>query len=325
MINNPWIIAGIVIAAFLAAGVLVMLFLVPILVFYNTSYRNPKKPRARECTNKKDEQQMRMFNEGVQWSGRFRDKIEELSIISGDGLKLYGEYVNFGYDKCAVILPGQTESLLYSYYFADVYYKNGYNILTVDVRAHGLSDGKYRTGGIKESDDCVLWVKLINEKYGINDFTIHGICVGGATAIYAYVKLKNDGLSANGGLIKRIVTDGVFQSYYEIFEKHFIMYKKPAFPALHLCFFLIYALTGARPFKETPLKYMKDIDIPILFIWSEKDIFSIKPKGEELFAACASKYKELCFFPEGRHSHVRSSQEAEYDRVIANFLHKYVN
>jgi len=314
--NNPWIIA---VAAFLAAGCLVMLFLPPGVIFYHTSYRSPKKTRTRECTNKKDEQQMRMFNEGIEWARQFKDKTEELSIISGDGLTLYGEYINFGYDKCAVILQGRTESLLYSYYFADVYYRNGCNILTVDVRAHGLSDGKYQTGGIKESDDCVLWIKLINEKYGINDFTIHGICIGGATAVYTYVKLKN----AGSGLVKRIVTDGVYQSYYEMYKMNFKMYKKPSFPALHLCFFLIYAFTGVRPFKETPLKYMKDIDIPILFIWSKQDIFCTKPKGEELFNACASKYKELRFFPKGRHSHVRSTQEAEYDEAIAQFLQKH--
>ena len=317
-INNPWIIAGIAVAIFLAANCLIMLFLVPIVVFYNTTYRNPKKIRVRECTNKKDEQQMRMFNEGVQWASRFKDKTEELSIVSDDGLKLYGEYINFGYDKCVVILPGRTESLLYSYYFADVYAKNGYNVLAVDIRAHGLSDGKFQTGGIKESDDCVLWIKLINEKYGVNDFTIHGICIGGAGAIYTYVKLK----SAGSDLVKRIVTDGVFQSYYEMYKMNFRMYKKPSFPSLQLCFFLIYAFTGTRPFKETPLKCMKDIDIPILFIWSEKDIFCLKPKCKELFEACVSERKELYFAPEGRHSHVRSTQEKEYDEAIAKFLQK---
>jgi len=209
--------------------------------------------------------------------------------------------------------------LLYSYYFADVYYRNGYNILTVDFRAHGLSDGKYQTGGIKESDDCVLWIKLINEKYGINDFTIHGICIGGATAVYTYVKLK----SAGSGLVKRIVTDGVYQSYYELYKMYFKVYKWPSFPLLQLCFFLIYAFTGGRISKETPLKCMKDMDIPILFIWSKQDNFCTKTNGEEMFNACASKYKELRFFMKGRHSHVRSSQKAEYDEVIAKFLQKY--
>lgn len=317
-INNPWIIAAIIVAAFFAAGGIVMFFITPIVIFRHTMYRNPKKKRTRECTNTKDEQQMRMFKEGIAWAEQFKDKTEKLHIVN-DGLNLYGEYINFGFNKCAVVLQGRTESLLYSYYFADVYKKNGYNILAVDVRAHGLSDGKYQTAGIKESDDLVLWIKLIHEKYSITDFTLHGICVGGATAVYTYVKLKNEGSS----LVKMIVTDGMFQSYFEMFKRNFAMRKKRPFPMLYLVFFLAFIFGKARLFKETPIKYMKDIDIPILFIWSAKDIFSLKPKCEELFEACASKHKEICFFPEGRHSHVRSTQEAEYDEVIAKFLKKH--
>ncbi|MCL2442614.1 MAG: alpha/beta hydrolase [Treponema sp.] len=318
-LDNPWIIAGIITAVFLAASGIIMFCLIFILVFYNTIYRNPRKKRTRECTNKKDEQQMRMFAEGITWSEQFKDKTDELHIIN-EGLNLYGEYINFGFDKCAVILQGRTESLLYSYYFADVYAKNGYNILVIDIRAHGLSDGKYRTAGIKESNDLVVWIKLISEKYNIHDFTLHGICVGGAAAVYTHVKLKNQG----SNLIKRIVTDGLFHTNFEIFKKHFEMFKKRPFPILYIVFFLARILAKVRFFEENPIKYIKDIDIPILFIWSAKDLFCVKPKCEDLFETCASKYKEIYFFPEGRHSHVRSSQAAEYDKVIEKFLQKHV-
>jgi len=317
-ISNPWVIAGICAAAFLVVSGIVFLIILTITIFYNTMYRSSRKKKTRECTDIKDEQQMRMFAEGVAWAEQFKDKTEQLHIVN-DGLNLYGEYINFGFDKCAVILPGRTESLLYSYYFADVYAKNGYNILVIDVRAHGLSDGKYRTAGIKECDDLILWIKLINERFHITDFTLHGICVGGATAVFAYVKLKNEG----SDFVKMIVTDGMFQSYFEIFKGFYKTIKKRTFPTVYLVFFLAFMLAKVRLFKETPLKYMKDIDIPILFIWSVKDMLSIKSKGEELFEACASKHKELCFFPEGRHSHVRSTQEAEYDEVIAKFLQKH--
>ena len=306
------------IIVFIIASNIIMNFVAAPVVFCNTMYRNPKKKRTRECTNKKDEQQQRMFIEGTVWAKQYKDITDELHIIS-DGLNLYGEYINFGYDKCAVILQGRTESLLYSYYFADVYVKNGYNILVVDVRAHGLSDGKYRTAGIKESDDVVLWIKLINEKYNISDFTIHGICVGGATAVYTYVKLKNEG----SDLVKRIITDGLFISNYEIFKRNFKIYRQPPFPALHLTFLLAFLLARVRLFTDSPKKYMTDIDIPILFVWSAKDIITVKPKSEELYSACASEHKKLYFFPEGRHSHVRSTQEAEYDDVIADFLHTH--
>jgi len=314
ILNNPWIITA---AALLIMGGIVVFFLIFIMIFYNTMYRSPKKKRTRECTDTKDEQQMRMFEEGILWAEQYKNITKELCIVN-EGLNLYGEYVNFGFDKCAVILQGRTESLLYSYYFAEVYAKNGYNILVIDLRAHGLSDGKYQTAGVKESDDLNLWIKLINEEYGIKDFVLHGVCVGGATAIYTYVKLKRE----NVDLVKIIVTDGLFESYYEIFKQNFRMRKKPVFPILHLVFFLAFVFAKVRLFEETPMKYMKNIDIPILFIWSVKDIFCIKSKGEELFEACGSKYKELFFFPEGRHSHVRSTQEAAYDEAIESFLKK---
>jgi len=166
-----------------------------------------------------------------------------------------------------------------------------------------------------------VWIKLINKEYNITDFTLHGICVGGATAVYTYVKLKN----AGSDLVKRIITDGLFISNYEMFKRNFKRFKQPAFPALHLTFFLEFLLAGVRLFRETPMKYMKDIDIPILFIWSAKDIFCIKSKSQELFDACASEHKEICFFPEGRHSHVRSTQEARYDETIAKFLQKNIS
>ena len=312
-IHNPWVIA----ATFLVSGGIIIYLLFVFTIFYHIMYRNPKK-RTRECTNKKDESQMRMFAEGTAWAEQYKDKTEQLHIVN-DGFNLFGEYIDFGFDKCAVILQGRSESLLYSYYFADVYVKNGYNILVIDLRAHGLSDGKYITAGINESDDVVLWIKLINEKFNITDFTLHGICIGGAAAVYTYVKLKNEG----SGLVKRIVTDGLFYSFYELVKRHSKRYKQPAFPVPHSIFFLTFMLTKARLFSETPIKYMKDIDIPILFIWSAKDILCIKQKGEELFEACASKHKELRFFPEGRHSHVRDTQEAEYDEVIAKFLQKH--
>ena len=321
-IDNPWAIAGIYTAAvFVAASLLVFLLLV-LLIFLNTTYRNPFKKRTRECTLKKDESQMRMFSEGVAWAEQFKDKREQLHIVS-DGLKLYGEYINFGFKKCVIILQGRGESLLYSYYFADVYAKNEHNVLVFDGRSQGLSDGNYQTGGIKESDDVILWIKLINERYNIVDFTIHGICIGGATAIYTYCKLKNE----DNGYINRIVTEALFKSYYELFKAHPKAYKVPLLPVIYaatcLAFFLIFVFTRVRPFKETPIKYMQDIDIPILFICSARDKFSIRSNSEELFKTCASDHKEIYFFPKGRHSLARFSQKSEYDELIIHFLQRH--
>ncbi|MCL2441518.1 MAG: alpha/beta hydrolase [Treponema sp.] len=314
--------AGIYAAIFLTIVSLFVFLLLVVLIFLNTTYRSPFKKRVRECTQKKNELQMSMFSEGVTWAEKFIEKREQLHI-KNEGLNLYGEYINFGFDKCAVILQGRSEALLYSYYFAGVYARNEHNILVVDVRSQGLSDGLYQTGGIKESDDLILWIKHINEKYNIVDFTVHGICIGAATAVYAYNKLKKEG----NVLLKRIVTDGLYKNYNEFFRAHAKVLKAPMLPviyaAINAAFFLIFILAKVRPFRENPIKYMKDIDIPVLFICSTMDKFSTKSNSEELFKTCVSEYKEIYFFPKGRHSYVRASQKTEYDNLIAEFLQKY--
>lgn len=284
-------------------------------IFIHTLYRNPKKARTRKCGEENCEDQKKIFDQGVAWATDYQDSTEDLHIVN-DGLNLYGQYINLGYDRCAVIVQGRTESLLYSYYYADVYVKSGYNILVIDTRAHGLSDGNYITAGVQEHKDLIRWIELIKTRYGIGSFVIHGICIGAATAVYTYCALKKE------NLIQKIVLDGIFTNYYEIFKNHIIERKKPVFCFVYLTFFLTYLCTGARLLKETPYKRMSEIDIPVLFMWSKKDIYCIEEKNREVFAACQSKDKEVRFFPDGGHSFVRFSHREEYDKTVLAFLKK---
>jgi hypothetical protein len=308
---NTTAIIIICIAFFLFSGV-IFSFCVAYQIFKNTLYRSSKTIRTRACSGDSIEEQKQVFEEGIKWAENYKDLIDELSI-KNDGLNLFGEYINLKHDKCAIIIQGRTESLLYSYYYADVYAKNGYNILTIDTRAHGLSDGKYLTAGIKEHKDLILWIDLIKERYSINDFVIHGVCIGAATAVYAYCATKDTA-------IKKIVSDGLFTSYYEIFKNHIIERKRPVWFFIYLTFFYSYLLDGVNILKKTPYKHMNELDLPILFIWSKKDIYCTMDKSKELFGACASKNKKLKFFPEGRHSFVRFCNKQGYDKVIDEFL-----
>ena len=66
----------------------------------------------------------RMFDLGMQWAADHIDRMHPVQI-ENDGLKLAGEYFDFGADRCAIIFPGRTESLYYSYYFAPPYVQAG--------------------------------------------------------------------------------------------------------------------------------------------------------------------------------------------------------
>ena len=310
-----WEITLIVVGSFILLNLIIMMVLPPHIIFYNTVYRSPRKPRVRECTNKKDEDQIKMFQEGIQWANSYNDKRISLEITN-EGLNLKGEYINFGSNKCAIILQGRTESLLYSYYFAKPYAEEGYNILVVDLRAHGLSGGKYQTGGVKEGKDLAAWIKYIEKRFNIESFVFHGICIGGATAIYATLNLDE----STQNKIQKIVCEGLFATYFEMFKLNFAVYKKKPFPMLYLTFILARIYTGVDFFKNRPINVISKIKCPILLIYSEEDNFSPKESCENLYKACLNPLSKLVFFPHGRHSHVRSLNTESYDEEIKTFL-----
>jgi len=324
MTPTLWIIISSIIGLVPVSSIILM-FVTAHIIFLNTLYVDPKKEKKREFTvvsKDKDNPiqlaQEDMFNIGTEWANQFKDKIHDLHMVN-DSLNLYAQYVDFGHDKCAIIIQGRTESLLYSYYFAKPYADNGYNILVIDTRGHGLSEGKYLTAGVLDSKDVVKWIDLVSSQFNINNFLIHGICVGAAVGVLAFNEFKKRG---GDNPIKKLVFDGAYPSYYSIFRQHHIEKKKPVWPFIHLVFFIVWLRTGARLGKNAPIKQIKHLDpeLPILFMYSKQDFYVLPQHGQKLFDACPSQNKQIKFLDIGRHSHVRYNQTGEYDGTIENFL-----
>ncbi|MCL2748202.1 MAG: lysophospholipase [Oscillospiraceae bacterium] len=306
-----------IIALCLVAFGLFMAVYAPWRIFVNTLYRDDKKERTRTWADASCDEHKHMFTKGMAWAAQYKDITVPLHIVN-EGLNLFGEYIDFGYDRCAIVLQGRTESLLYSYYYADIYAENGYNILVIDTRAHGLSDGKYITAGIKECDDLLLWIDHIKTKFNVTSFVIHGICIGAATAVYACCAQKGKGER----LIQSLVLDGLYTSYYEIFKNHIIERKRPVLYFVYITFFYLYLCTGVNLLKKTPFQCVGGVDVPVLFIWSEKDPYCFVKESKELYARCESKEKEIRFFPHGRHSFVKYHNLSGYNQAIQSFLNK---
>ena len=80
---------------------------------------------------------------------------------SSDDLKLAGRYYHLKDGAPLVIFfHGYKSPALRDFCGGFwIYREQGYNILVVDQRAHGRSEGKFLTMGIKERHDCVKWVE----------------------------------------------------------------------------------------------------------------------------------------------------------------------
>lgn len=258
-----------------------------------------------------------MYKRGKVWSQESASYMKEVQI-ENDGLKLFGEFYDFGYDKVALIVPGRSDSLTYSYYFAKPYVESGYNILVIDMRAHGLSEGKYNTIGCKEYRDILKWIEFIHEEYHMQKVVIHALCVGAQSVIRA---ITNE---ACPKYVEAFVVEGMYTTFYETFKTHAIHLGYPCFPAVQLIDVWTRIFIGQTIFYG-PINEIHKINIPFLMLHGKQDVFSLPEKAEVLYEKCGSAVKELAWFEEGAHSQLRISNEKLYDEAICSFLRKVLS
>ena len=307
-----WVILLIVLGVLLL--VFIFIFIPPLFIalkVYKKELTRPNNDKwGRECSAPDNEEQLRMHNEGLAYMDKFKDKVKEIHIVN-DNLNLYGEFFDFNSKKTAILLQGRTESLLYCYYYAKPYIESGYNIIVVDSRAHGNSDGLYNCVGLKEYRDIIKWAEYAHDELKQEEIILHGICIGASTALYA---------SFYGpSYIKGIITDGMYINFYETFKNHMIEDKRPIFPFLKEIALIMRIKAGVN-IKKGPINIIDKYKKPILFLYSKEDKFSLPPKSEMLFNKCGSENKKIVWFDHGAHSHIRINNTEKYDNEIKDFI-----
>ncbi len=310
-----WIIAAAVVLL-LGGGLAAMLFVtMPIAkrVYRDILVRTSPEKWGRCCSAPENEEQLAMWNSGVEWGRENAICMSEVEITSY-GLKLVGEYYDFGAKRCVLILPGRCECLMYAYYFAQTYTKTKCNVLVVDARAHGNSEGTYNSCGLWESRDALNWVRFLREQKGMDEVILHGVCVGGSACFLAAANPEcPDYLST-------IIAEGCFTSFRESFKRHMQYEKRPIFPVLDEIMHLIHKCAGNNVNRNTPLRCVKKCDKRVLFICGRQDLFSVPRESQRLYDSCISKDKRIKWLDKGAHSHLRINNTAEYDRAILDFI-----
>ncbi len=308
------------IALYICSGIIgaaLVLYVFPNLLIASVLYRillvrTSKKKWSRNCSWE-DEEQQKMFALGEEW-GKVREKYHERVSVKSGKFTLVGEYFDFGYEKAVIIIPGRMETCVYSYYFADPYEKLGYNVLAVDNRAHGLSDGKYNTLGLKEYKDIIEWAKFLHDDRKINKIWIHGICIGAATALNAFVSDEAP------DYLEGLTNDGMYLNFGDMLEKRIRERGHAVHPCVDIVMQLIKVHAGKNPAKCGPISCIDKMHKPMLFIYSGKDVYSDKESVGKLFEKCGAEDKKLVWFDKGIHSHIRVNAEEKYDEMIMNFV-----
>ena len=148
------------IAVYIISGILVLFVIPHLLVTYIIFHEffgrmSHEKIDKRVRTNPNYEL---CVNEMFLEADKLSKECLELDITSFDGLKLHGYYIDRGNDKIMMMFHGvHANSLFHFSIQARECLKRGYNVLIVDERSHGKSEGKYITYGQTYMRRCWFW------------------------------------------------------------------------------------------------------------------------------------------------------------------------
>lgn len=290
-------------------------YLIASFCVYNATLRRRTPDKWARKRQFDDPLSVKMDGEGMAWHEANLVYKKDVHIVN-DGLNLYGEYYDFGHGRCVFILSGRTESLRYGYYFAKPYADAGWNVLVLDPRAHGFSDGEFNTVGFEESRDWLAWARYMHDEQGVREILFHGICIGAAGGTFALVDEDCP------DYIVGIVADGMFANFGESMKNHLIERKKPVFMLYGMIDMWMKLYTG-HSMRFGPIDVIHRQTRPMLMLYGCEDIYSVPHYAQKLFDRIGTDKKQLVWFEHGAHSMLRVTDPERYDNAIHAFLSQY--
>ena len=250
------------------------------------------------------------YDEVISWSNSIQ--YEEVWIESFDHLRLHGRIIPNDSDNIVILVHGYHSNSNRMLELAKMYFKMNYQVLLVDLRAHGLSEGEYVGIGYFDSFDLQNWVKYVSNRYFNCKIVLHGFSMGAASIMnMSNVELPN---------IECLIADCGFTTMTdELSYKICHDFHLPSFPLVQLAE-LFYCLTSRKNlFAFNPLKNVADAKYPILFIHGIEDKYVPCYSAVALNTVCTSRH-DILLVPGAGHTFSFREAPKTYQQKIEDFI-----
>ena len=299
-----------------AAGVALLLLVIVVYCFFKCFYMPPRKEIGADEYPIPPGKVYEPFRERmIKWMQEMRTTPhEDVWITSFDGLKLHANYY-----ECRKGAP--TEIMFHGYRGSaerDLCgglarcFLIGRNVIIVDQRCAGKSEGSVITFGINEHKDCLAWIDYAVKRFGDEQqLILSGVSMGAATVMMAsgYKLPKN---------VVHTIADCGYTSPKEIIKKVIRDMHLPA-DALYPFVKLAARWLGHFDLEEfSPLEAMKKSTVPVIFYHGDTDDFVPWEMTEELYTACTSK-KEFITIEGAGHGLAFPQDKEKYLTTLAEF------
>ncbi|HUC80827.1 MAG TPA: alpha/beta hydrolase [Flavisolibacter sp.] len=193
---------------------------------------------------------------------------------------------------------------------ADEFLKMKLNVLLVDFMGAGGSEGAQTTIGFKEAEevkDCFEYI----QKNGEKNIHLFGTSMGAV----AIMKAINDyNLQP-----KSIIIECPFGTMYQTVCARFKIVNVPTFPMAGMLMFWGGVQNGFWAFSHNPVDYAKNISVPTLLLYGEKDNRVSREEINTIFSQLKGQ-KSLVTFPLAGHENYLNKYKEEWTNEVGRFL-----
>lgn len=265
-----------------------------------------------------DETSGLLLKEDLEWFKSKEDK-KSVYILSDDNLKLHSYKIMREEEshKWAIVVHGYMSSAIYMSRIARCYYEMGYNVLMIDLRSHGKSEGSYIGMGWPDRLDILAWIDYITQIDKDSQIVLHGVSMGAGTVMMA----SGEDLKEN---VKAIVEDCGYTSAWEEFKYQLkSLYKLPSFPIMNGADRISKLRAGYSIKEASAIEQIKKSKTPMLFIHGDEDKFVPYEMMQELYDAAPCE-KAMVTIKGAGHAEAGTTDSELYWQSVRSFLDKYI-
>ena len=220
-------------------------------------------------------------------------------------------------DIWSIVIHGYCSQGKDMIYYAKQYYNKGYNVLSVDLRGHGKSEGDYIGMGWHDRLDIIDWANYLINKNPNSKIILHGVSMGAATVMMA----TGENLPNN---IKVAIEDCGYSSIWDEFKMQLkVLFNLPEFPVLNAASAVCKIRAGYMLEEGSAVDQVRKSKTPTLFIHGDLDSFVPFEMLDKVYQATSCE-KEKLVIKGAAHAASSGVNPNLYWETIDEFIEKYI-